>query len=108
MSTNEIAAQGLSSWDIISLFIQLLLGLVAFFGALVGKNLTDAIQELRKTDKELADKFDKYVLKDDMAEVKSLISGVFNRMDDIKDAVSEKVSRDELYQAIKQLVDQRK
>lgn len=77
------------------LIVNILLGLVAFFGAMVGKNLTEAIKELKLADKALADRFDSYVRRDDLRDIKDQINAMFKKLDDIKDALGNKVSRDE-------------
>lgn len=77
------------------LVVNVLLGLVAFFGAMVGKNLTEAIKELKLADKALADRFDNYVRRDDLRDIKDQINAMFKKLDDIKDALGNKVSRDE-------------
>lgn len=77
------------------LIVNILLGLVAFFGAMVGKNLTEAIKELKLADKALADRFDNYVRRDDLRDIKDQINAMFKKLDDIKDALGNKVSRDE-------------
>lgn len=81
--------------DDLLLVINALLGLVAFFGAVVGNNLTNAIKELKKTDKDLADKFEKYVRRDDLEDIKRQLAGIFARLDDIRDSQANKVSREE-------------
>lgn len=77
------------------LVINALLGMVAFFGALVGKNLTSAIDELKKTDQQLMEKFDKYVRRDDLEDIKRQLAGIFARLDDIRDSLGNKVTREE-------------
>ena len=77
------------------LVINALLGLVAFFGAIVGKNLTDAIKELKKTDQQLMEKFDRYVRRDDLEDIKRQLAGIFARLDDIRDSLGSKVTREE-------------
>lgn len=77
------------------LIINTLLGVVAFFGAIVGKNLTDAIKELKKTDQQLMEKFDKYVRRDDLDDIKRQLAGIFARLDDIRESLGNKVSREE-------------
>lgn len=77
------------------LVVNVLLGVVAFFGAMVGKNLTAAIDELKKTDQELMNKFDKYVRRDDLEDIKRQLVGIFARLDDIRDSLGGKVSREE-------------
>lgn len=77
------------------LVVNILLGLVAFFGAMVGRNLTEAIKELKLADKALADRFDSYVRRDDLRDIKDQINAMFKKLDDIKDALGNKVSRDE-------------
>lgn len=77
------------------LIVNILLGLVAFFGAMVGKNLTEAIKELKLADKALADRFDSYVRRDDLADIKQQIAAMFRKLDDIKDALGSKVTREE-------------
>jgi hypothetical protein len=77
------------------LIVNILLGLVAFFGATVGRNLTEAIKELKLADKALADRFDSYVRRDDLRDIKDQINAMFKKLDDIKDALGNKVSRDE-------------
>lgn len=85
----------LSTLDLIRIVVEILLGLVAFFGTLIINNLIGAIKELRKADKELGDKFDSYVRRDDLQDIKKQIAGIFERLDDIKDAIGTKVSREE-------------
>lgn len=77
------------------LIVNILLGLVAFFGAKVGSDLTNAIKELRQQDKELANKLEQYVRRDDLTDLKAQIGAMFRKLDDIKDALGNKVSRDE-------------
>lgn len=77
------------------LIVNILLGLVAFFGAMAGKNLTEAIKDLKLADKALADRFDSYVRRDDLRDIKDQINAMFKKLDDIKDALGNKVSRDE-------------
>jgi len=77
------------------LFVNILLGLVAFFGAWVGKNLTEAIKELQKTDKELTQKFEQYVRRDDLHEVLRQLGAIFEKLDKMQGILAEKVSRDE-------------
>jgi hypothetical protein len=86
---------GLTNTEIVISIINALLGLVAFFGVIVGRNLTDAIKELRETDKDLANKFEKYVRRDDLDDIKRQLSGIFERLDDIKDSMGTKVTREE-------------
>lgn len=82
--------------DVLMLGVQILLAIVAFFGALVGNNLIAAIKELRATDTILRDKFDSYAKGTDIQEIKVQIGGIFKRLEEIKDAVGDKVSREEL------------
>lgn len=77
------------------LVVNILLGLVAFFGAMVGRNLTEAIKELKLADQMLTNRFDNYVRRDDLADIKQQLSAVFKKLDDIKDSLGNKVSRDE-------------
>lgn len=77
------------------LIINALLGMVAFFGAVVSNNLTNAIKELKKADTTLAEKFDKYVRRDDLEDIKKQLAGIFARLDDIRDSQGTKVSREE-------------
>jgi hypothetical protein len=77
------------------LVVNVLLGLVAFFGAKVGNDLTQAIKELRKADETLTNKFENYVRRDDFADIKQQISAMFRKLDDIKDGLANKVSREE-------------
>lgn len=77
------------------LIVNVLLGLVAFFGAMVGRNLTEAIKELKEADRGLQKEFEKYVRRDDLADIKQQIAAMFKKLDDIKDALGNKVSRDE-------------
>lgn len=77
------------------LIVNILLGLVAFFGAMVGRNLTEAIKELKEADRGLQKEFEKYVRRDDLADIKQQIAAMFKKLDDIKDALGNKVSRDE-------------
>jgi predicted PurR-regulated permease PerM len=77
------------------LIVNILLGLVAFFGAMVGRNLTEAIKELKLADQMLTNRFDSYVRRDDLSDIKQQISAMFKKLDDIKDALGAKVTRDE-------------
>lgn len=77
------------------LVVNILLGLVAFFGAMVGRNLTEAIKELKLADQVLTNRFDNYVRRDDLADIKQQIAAMFRKLDDIKDALGAKVTREE-------------
>jgi uncharacterized protein Yka (UPF0111/DUF47 family) len=77
------------------LVVNVLLGLVAFFGAKVGNDLTQAIKELREADKEMANKLENYVRRDDLRDIKDQISAMFRKLDDIKDSLGSKIARDE-------------
>lgn len=77
------------------LVVNVLLGLVAFFGAMVGRNLTEAIKELKEADRGLQKEFEKYVRRDDLADIKQQIAAMFRKLDDIKDALGSKVTREE-------------
>lgn len=77
------------------LIVNVLLGLVAFFGAMVGRNLTEAIKELKEADRGLQNEFEKYVRRDDLADIKQQIAAMFRKLDDIKDALGSKVTREE-------------
>lgn len=77
------------------IFVNILLGLVAFFGAKVGNDLTAAIKELRQQDKELAAKLEQYVRRDDLTDLKSQITAMFRKLDDIRDGLANTVKRDE-------------
>ncbi len=77
------------------LIVNILLGLVAFFGAMVGRNLTEAIKELKEADRGLQKEFEKYVRRDDLADIKQQIAAMFRKLDDIKDALGSKVTREE-------------
>lgn len=65
--------------------INVLLVLVAFFGGMVIKGLSDSVKSLQKEDRRLADKFDDYVKKEDfrdaIAEVKELLQRIFDKLD---------------------------
>ena len=65
--------------------INILLVLVAFFGGMVIKGLSDSVKSLQKEDRRLADKFDDYVKKEDfrdaIAEVKELLQRIFDKLD---------------------------
>lgn len=89
------ATTAISNTELLMIVINSLLGLVAFFGVLVGKNLTEAIKELKRTDKELMEKFDLYVRRDDLQDIKHQLAGIFARLDDIRGTLSDKVSRSE-------------
>lgn len=77
------------------LVVNVLLGLVAFFGAMVGRNLTEAIKELKEADRGLQKEFEKYVRRDDLRDIKDQINAMFKKLDDIKDALGSKVTREE-------------
>lgn len=77
------------------LVVNVLLGLVAFFGATVGRNLTEAIKELKAADKEMAKTLDNYVRRDDLRDIKDQIAAMFKMLNDIKDALGNKVTREE-------------
>lgn len=77
------------------LLVNVLLGVVAFFGAMVGRNLTEAIKELKEADRLLTSRFDNYVRRDDLHDIKQQIGAMFKKLDDIKDSLSTKVNRDE-------------
>lgn len=77
------------------LFVNILLGLVAFFGAKVGSDLTGAIKELRQQDKDLAEKLNLYVRRDDLTDIKAQIAAMFKKLDDIRDGLANTVKRDE-------------
>lgn len=77
------------------LIVNILLGLVAFFGAMVGRNLTEAIKELKEADRGLQKEFEKYVRRDDLSDIKQQIAAMFRKLDDIKDALGSKVTREE-------------
>ena len=77
------------------LIVNILLGLVAFFGAMVGRNLTEAIKELKEADRGLQKEFEKYVRRDDLSDIKQQIGAMFRKLDEIKDSLGAKVTRDE-------------
>ncbi len=77
------------------LVVNILLGLVAFFGAMVGRNLTEAIKDLQEADRGLQKEFEKYVRRDDLSDIKQQIGAMFRKLDDIKDSLGAKVTRDE-------------
>ena len=77
------------------LVVNVLLGLVAFFGAMVERNLTEAIKELKEADRGLQKEFEKYVRRDDLSDIKQQISAMFKKLDDIKDSLGNKVTREE-------------
>ena len=88
--------ENLTLAQIVLMVLNVLLALVAYFGAQVGKNLIAAIKELKETDKALAEKFELYARREDLADIKGQLSGIFHRLEDIRDRTSEKVSREEL------------
>jgi hypothetical protein len=69
--------------------------MVAFFGALVGKNLNDSIKDLKAADEKLMQRLDLYVRVDTMEDIKKQLAGIFGRLDDIKDSLSTKMTRGE-------------
>lgn len=77
------------------LIVNVLLGVVAFFGAMVGRGLTEAIKELKSADKDLADRLDNYVRRDDLRDIKEQIGAMFRKLDAIQESLGNKVSRDE-------------
>lgn len=88
------------------LAFNLILGLAAFFGGMVIRDLSQAVKDLRKADQELANKLDGYAKKDDIHEVKLMIrevreeermmfNRVFDKLEAISDDLRNKVSRDE-------------
>lgn len=99
--------EGLSVAELTLMILNILLALIALFGALVGNNLTRAINELKETDKALAAKFEQYARREDLIEIKNLVSGIFHRLDDIRDKVAEKPSRSELEQMRQEIRDVR-
>lgn len=77
------------------MLVNVLLGAVAFFGTLVGRNLTEAIKDLREADEKIAAKLEHYVRKDDLHDIKQQINAIFRKLDEIKDGLSTKIDRGE-------------
>lgn len=83
----------------INLVVTVLLALVAFFGGMVVRGLSEAIKELREADKELARELSDRVRSDDFRELRqemrNSFAGIFSRLDDLRAELGSKVSRDE-------------
>lgn len=80
MTTSEYISLGVVIFNI-------LLGLIAFFGGLVIRGLSDAIKELRDSHAELQKDLGGYVKKDDyradVTDLKQMIGRIFDRLDDL-------------------------
>lgn len=95
--------EGISTVEVVLMIINILLAIVAWLATIVGKNLTQAVNELRKTDNMLIEKFEQYARRDDLQDIKSQLGGIFKRLEDVKDITSEKVSREELHRLLSEL-----
>jgi hypothetical protein len=89
----------MDSLQIISLAINCLLGLVAFFGGMTIKGLSEAIRELRHEDGKLRDKMDGFV-KIDMLEIwrkeqREDTKLIFDKLEQIRRDLVAKVDRSE-------------
>lgn len=80
MTTSEYISLGVVIFNI-------LLGLIAFFGGLVIRGLSDAIKEFRDSHAELQKDLGGYVKKDDyradVTDLKQMIGRIFDRLDDL-------------------------
>ena len=99
----------MNSGDYISLALVLLyvlLGLVAFFGGMVIKGLSESIKALQVADKEMAREIAECVKRDDLQELREehreyrkeqreLFKELFDKLEAIKDDVHNKVDRSE-------------
>lgn len=85
--------------QIINLVITVLLALVAFFGGMTIKGLSDAVGELRKEDKIMRDRFDQFVKVDVLEawrkEQREISSRIFDKLEQIQKELGHKVDRSE-------------
>ena len=80
----------MSSGDYISIGIvifNILLGLIAFFGGMVVRGLVDSIKDMRVAHEALRNELSHFVRKDDyredIGELKAMISKLFDRIDNL-------------------------
>lgn len=80
MTTSEYVSLGVVIFNI-------LLGLIAFFGGIVIRGLSDSIKELRDSHSSLQKDLGGYVKKDDyrsdIHDIKQMIGRLFDRIDDL-------------------------
>ena len=78
MSTGEYVTMGMAIFNI-------LLGLIAFFGGMVIRGLSDSLKDLREAHESLRSELAHYVRKDDyredITELKQMINKLFDRID---------------------------
>jgi hypothetical protein len=85
--------------QIVSLAVNVMLGLVAFFGGMTIKGLSDAIHDLRNEDNKLRDRMDDFV-KVDVLEIwrkeqRDDTKLIFSKLEEIQRGMSTKMSREE-------------
>lgn len=80
MTTSEYISLGVVIFNV-------LLGLIAFFGGIVIRGLSDSIKEIRDSHSALQKELGGYVKKDDyrndIHDIKQMISRMFDRIDDL-------------------------
>lgn len=85
---------------------NILLGLVAFFGGMVIRDLGQAVKDLRVADEKMAERLSDYAKKDDIRELKDvlrdmkederkLFDKVFDKFEALSKELSSKVDRDD-------------
>lgn len=85
--------------QIVNLAFTVLLGLVAFFGGLTIKGMSDAIKDLSHADDKLRDKMEGFVRVDVLEawrkEQRELSTRIFDKLEQIQKDIGGKVDRDE-------------
>lgn len=80
MTTSEYISLGVVIFNV-------LLGLIAFFGGIVIRGLSDSVKELRASHSDLHKELGGYVKKDDyrsdIQDIKQMIGRLFDRVDDL-------------------------
>lgn len=85
---------------------NILLGLVAFFGGMIIRDLSQAVKDLRVADEKMVERLGEYAKKDDIRELKDvlremkdeerrLFDKVFDKLEQMAKDLSRKVDRDE-------------
>lgn len=78
MSTGDYITVGVAAFNV-------LLGLIAFFGGIVIRGLADSIKDMREAHESLRTELAHYVRKDDyredIADLKQMITRLFDRLD---------------------------